>query len=392
MNTYQMLVCVGIVLIQVNGANAQFGDMGNLLNKKLNKLKTPTNQPPVAVSDTTPMAQPPTSQPAPTTDTSGGTSTNINGTVINPQQPPSDGTAQNKQNTTTEASKDQSITPEKVAETPTYDQVVELKKAMYGIPLGSNLDEIGKWYEEKNVQVTGATKSQIDEACKLTLNRAKRDGLFQNIEIGESAIEYDKLEQEVAQISSTPAGHDQNTRGLLKSLRSVCELIKNPTIAYKGTTFILESISSLAPCKAYQLVLLPSEEMKKDDIQWIRVFLYKKGNDLVSYGAAVACGDYDPKKFSDALTKKYGEPKSGIRKRIEELRRITDLEKVVFSHQWRENIVMTDSGGNRGVVVFYYIPNVTKQLVIEQDASIRKMQEDEKRQEQKAQEKLKDNF
>lgn len=59
MNTYQMLVCVGIVLIQVNGANAQFGDMGNLLNKKLNKLKTPTNQPPAAVSDT-PTVQTPT--------------------------------------------------------------------------------------------------------------------------------------------------------------------------------------------------------------------------------------------------------------------------------------------------------------------------------------------
>ena len=89
MNTHRRLVCVGIVLILVSGANAQFGDMGSLLNKKLNKLTTPTNQPPAVVSDVVSTAQPPaavssvqqpTVQPATTTDTSGGNSTDDSGT------------------------------------------------------------------------------------------------------------------------------------------------------------------------------------------------------------------------------------------------------------------------------------------------------------------------
>lgn len=104
MNIYRMLVCVGIVLIQVSGANAQFGNggLGGLINKKLNQLITPTNQPPavvinpaqtvqppvvvldavsvaqspVAVSSATPTNQPPAAQPETTTATGGNNSVN----------------------------------------------------------------------------------------------------------------------------------------------------------------------------------------------------------------------------------------------------------------------------------------------------------------------------
>jgi len=82
MHFYQMLVCVGVVFIQVNGVNAQFGDIGNMLNKKLNKLKTPTNQPPAAVSDTT-TVQTPTAVSDATTDKSEGGSANDPGKAEN---------------------------------------------------------------------------------------------------------------------------------------------------------------------------------------------------------------------------------------------------------------------------------------------------------------------
>ena len=88
MNIYRMLVVAGIVLIQVNGANAQFGGLGNLINKKLNK---PANPPPTADSNATPTNQPSTDQPKATTDTVGTNSANDSGTVSNPQIPPVSG-------------------------------------------------------------------------------------------------------------------------------------------------------------------------------------------------------------------------------------------------------------------------------------------------------------
>src|SRR6266853_4022800 len=44
MSICRMLVVVGVVMIQVSGANAQLGDLGNLIKKKLNKQTAPTNQ------------------------------------------------------------------------------------------------------------------------------------------------------------------------------------------------------------------------------------------------------------------------------------------------------------------------------------------------------------
>ena len=52
------MIIVGIVLLQVSGANAQFGDFGNLIKKKLTKQTALTNQPP-----TTDSTAPPTNQP-----------------------------------------------------------------------------------------------------------------------------------------------------------------------------------------------------------------------------------------------------------------------------------------------------------------------------------------
>ena len=66
-----MLVVAGIVLIQVSGANAQFGNFGNLI-KKLNKQTAPTNQPQIA-------------QPETTTNTAGDNSANDAGTINNSQ-------------------------------------------------------------------------------------------------------------------------------------------------------------------------------------------------------------------------------------------------------------------------------------------------------------------
>lgn len=54
MNVIRMLVVVGFVLIQVSGANAQFGGVGNLLNKKLNTQNTNSS-----ANATTPPATPP---------------------------------------------------------------------------------------------------------------------------------------------------------------------------------------------------------------------------------------------------------------------------------------------------------------------------------------------
>jgi hypothetical protein len=62
MNIIRMLVIVGFVLIQVGDANAQFGNLGNLINKKLNNLNTPTNQPPNTNPNTTSNNQPPADQ------------------------------------------------------------------------------------------------------------------------------------------------------------------------------------------------------------------------------------------------------------------------------------------------------------------------------------------
>jgi hypothetical protein len=57
MNICRMLVVAGIVLIQVSVANAQFGDFGNLIKKKLTKQVAPTNLPPVADSNAMPTNQ-----------------------------------------------------------------------------------------------------------------------------------------------------------------------------------------------------------------------------------------------------------------------------------------------------------------------------------------------
>ena len=80
-----MLVIVGIVLLQVIGANAQFGNFGNLINKKLNTLNKPTNQPPPTVSDTIPTNQLPAAQTETTNDAKVANSANDAGTVSNPQ-------------------------------------------------------------------------------------------------------------------------------------------------------------------------------------------------------------------------------------------------------------------------------------------------------------------
>lgn len=58
MNICRILIIVGIFLLQTSGANAQFGDFGNLIKKKLTEQVTPTNQPPVADSNATPTNPP----------------------------------------------------------------------------------------------------------------------------------------------------------------------------------------------------------------------------------------------------------------------------------------------------------------------------------------------
>ena len=96
MKIYRMLVVVGIVLIQANGANAQFGGFGNLIKKGLNQ---PANPPPTADSNATPTNTPSadsttptpnqttTDQSQPTTPTTGSNSTNDSATLTNPNLP-----------------------------------------------------------------------------------------------------------------------------------------------------------------------------------------------------------------------------------------------------------------------------------------------------------------
>jgi hypothetical protein len=68
-----MLVIVGIVLLQVSGANAQFGGLGKLINKESNK---PANPPPTAGSNATSTNPPTTDQSKKTSDAAGANSAN----------------------------------------------------------------------------------------------------------------------------------------------------------------------------------------------------------------------------------------------------------------------------------------------------------------------------
>ncbi len=77
-----MLVVVGMVLIQVSVANAQFGGLGNLIKSKLN---LPANPPPTADSTTPPPNQPTTDQSQPTNAATTANSTNDSETASNPQ-------------------------------------------------------------------------------------------------------------------------------------------------------------------------------------------------------------------------------------------------------------------------------------------------------------------
>jgi ankyrin repeat protein len=73
MNIYRMLVIVGMVLVQVSGANAQFGGLGNLIKNELNK---PANPPPKADSNATITNSPTTDQSKTTSDSAGANSAN----------------------------------------------------------------------------------------------------------------------------------------------------------------------------------------------------------------------------------------------------------------------------------------------------------------------------
>ncbi len=280
-------------------------------------------------------------------------------------------------------------------------QVIELKKAMYGIPLGASMDEIRKWYEEKNAEVVGDTKEGIDEACRAVVTRAKSYGL-PGIEIGEKeAIQYDKIEQN---LDKADKFNENNSGGadlspFIKALRTLCKGVKNPTVSYKGKTFILPSIESLEPANAYALLIKPSEAMKNDSIKVIQILLKKKGDGLISYGAAVTFERSEFSKIAEALNAKYGADSSNGDNRLEELHRITGLSKFERYHgtsisQWRKNILMAgnEPGSFNDIMVLYYDVDAAKQLLDEQKAAYRAMEEKGKLEEQKKQEKLKDNF
>jgi hypothetical protein len=86
MNSYRMLVVAGMVLIQVSGANAQFGGLGNLINKKANDLNKPTNPPPPADSNTSPTNLPASDQTKTTTATAKANSANESATTGSPKE------------------------------------------------------------------------------------------------------------------------------------------------------------------------------------------------------------------------------------------------------------------------------------------------------------------
>ncbi|MGO9611405.1 MAG: hypothetical protein ACLPT4_17455, partial [Verrucomicrobiia bacterium] len=364
-NVYRVLLLTGI-LCQASVANAQFGDVGGL------QLQAATNQPPAAVSEPAVTNQPPAavSDPAqstsPTPDASGN-------------KPPENAEAPG------ETQKAPDTSSAKTAEASIHTQAVELKKAMYGLPLGASLDEMQKWFEEKNVQVRGDTKSKIDEATRQELALLNNYGLLQDTGLGEEElkgekqINYAQLEQQLPTIASNTDKARVSAASSIEALQKLCMTLKNPTFSYKGTTYFLSSVIP-GLNQAFGLVLLPSDEMKNDGIQGIIVFCENKGNSLVSYGAAVALGD-NVDKVVDALNGKYGEAQTVEEKwpgKSDELYRITGDSTFQSGpyeiYQWRKNVLMTKEGRGAVAVVIYYDAEAAKRIIHDQDEALREIE------------------
>ena len=311
-------------------------------------------------------------------------------------------------NDPSEASQDKSASKQP-AETPACTQAIELGKAMYGIPIGASSDEIRKWLDEKKVKNYGSTKSDLERICKRELTVMNGLGLLQDMGIGGEEIkggkniDYAQLERQLPKVSFNAAKVGVDARPYVEALHLICVTLKNPTFSYQGTTCFLESVMP-GLNDAFALGVAPSEEMKRDGIGWIRVFLWKKGDVLVSYGAAVGLRQ-NADKVINTLNEKYGESQLLTIKQPQaqcnELYRLTGFHSLQLGRyeirQWRKNIVMTQpQDSHTAPAIIYYDADVAKEILHAQDVALRELEEKIKREvqerDQQQSDRMKDNF
>ena len=179
----------------------------------------------------------------------------------------------------------------------------ELKQGMYGIPFGVTVEELIQWLNQNNVELVNPKKKDVEVAIKLAdaqVDEWRKKGLLND--------------------NSNVLPIDQT--GLVSDRKDNLEMLKNPTISYKGEDYILLNTpivdipndqNGVCDYKirniAFMLYLTPTVEMQKDGVMEVSIYIFKDDNKLKSY----ACTLYFKSRLAweniaKALNEKYGKP------------------------------------------------------------------------------------
>ena len=195
------------------------------------------------------------------------------------------------------------------AATAQLTQTFPLKTALYGIPFGSSPDDIAKWCQDKDVTMNAISDKDVHQLLR---DRARLLQVIKNEEEWNDRLLPD-LAKEVNRIMAIPRQEFQ-TRDVsekadcAKGTLEVLNVLKWPSFRFKGEQYYLTPLvpkfytkhndqrdpgyNPVLDIHAYkdfvdpqfELMVFPSEEMKKAGVQRIKIFFLQEAQGLRVYG------------------------------------------------------------------------------------------------------------
>ncbi|GEM_PF-5672241 len=339
---------------------------------------------------------------------------------------------------------------EKSSEKAANDQLpeaIELKKGMYGAPLGASVEEVLKWCEIRKIEMGNLRKKDFLGSAEAFLHHS-------NVKTGlkDDLSNLAEVEAELKQIQQARK-KDPFFQQAAERYLSTLKFGYNPTFEFNGEVHFLFSVfggfavpsgdeTEICADKkitknAYRLLLAPSDEIKKDGVVGLSVFFFKDADGrFKSYAATAIFASRRVEEMrkswatiTDTLTEKYGKPHAeswggGGNKVFNDIRNeilhmvgafvtntsvvvsfpdnaIPAFDEVTGVSLWKRNILVAGNfdklgDGVRNIsdpfFLMYYDPQVAKELFQAHTTVLEEFKKELQSRKQRAKEKRTDDF
>jgi len=212
------------------------------------------------------------------------------------------------------------------------DQALELQSGIYGIPFGATTDELMKWCTDNRMAIGNLTEEDVKKDVKQAIGRIRNLERQYDFEMAFLT----PLEKELLGLAQGYAETgDVFELAKVTAAQEKLEILKNPTISYKGKTCYLSNVHKGMKVKLdgeektctderitktiYVIGLTPtdeSEKMVRNGLELLLVFLYGDvGQEPRTYATIAILGSNPERSASlqyelvvNGISQRYGPP------------------------------------------------------------------------------------